>query len=98
MVLPNHKEIHALQSFGDLVLQQPRFSDKGLVSPNQKENSLQLFGVLVLQQPGSFKLYQYRVNLLFCSRLGSTQHHSMLGDFVLQQFRFPDAGRASQIL
>jgi len=39
-----------------------------------------------------------QVNLLFCSRLGSTQHHSMLGDFVLQQFRFPDAGRASQIL
>ena len=49
----------------------------------------------VLDQPGFHKPYQDRVNLLFCRRLGSTQHNSMFGDLVLQQPRFPDAGRAS---
>jgi len=43
----------------------------------------------------TIKPYKDRVNLLFCSRLGSTQHNSMFGDLVLQQPRFPDAGRAS---
>jgi len=49
----------------------------------------------VFQQPGFHKPYQDRVNLLFCSRLGSTHHNSMIADLVLQQPRFPDAGRAS---
>jgi len=38
--------------FGDLVLQQPRFSDAGRASANHKEiHALQSFGDLVLQQP-----------------------------------------------
>jgi len=93
--LPNYKEIHALQSFGDLVRQQPRLPDIGWVALRQSENFLQRFEDLVLQQPGFHKAYQDRVNLLSCSRLGSTHHNSMFGDVVLQQSRFPDPDRTS---
>jgi len=42
----------ALQSVGDLALQQPRFPDAGMASPNHKEiHALQSLGDHVLQQP-----------------------------------------------
>jgi len=82
-----------LQSFGDLVPQQPSLPDIGWVALRESENFWQRFEDLVLQQPGFHKAYQVIVNWLSGTPLASTHHSILSGHVVLLLFRFPDPDR-----